>query len=407
MISLLNILVFILSFLMLITFLVYFHELGHYLTARLFKVKVEKFSIGFGKPLLQWKSKNGTIWSLGRIPLGGYVKFFEIDNQKNDVVSHIKNNDKLFTTIPVFQRMLVVLAGPIFNFILTIFIFASLSFTLGSYKVESIVGIVVEGSPADKAGFLVGDKILSMDNINVSDFNDLRRYVALRGDTDILAKIQRNEAKLKLTIMPERMFEKDLIGGISETAKIGIGLSEPLVITRLEYNFFEAIAYGYNELISSISMTGYYIGRVIKGKEDGKQLGSIIKIATISGKVAVDAINENTPMPIRLKIATISGKVAVDAINENTPMPIRLRELSIRLLTIGASLSVALGVANLMPIPMLDGGHLVYYGYEAIAGRPLSQKKQEIGFQLGLAILFTLFVVLTLNDISYVSSIFS
>jgi regulator of sigma E protease len=383
MISLLNILVFILSFLMLITFLVYFHELGHYLTARLFKVKVEKFSIGFGKPLLQWKSKNGTIWSLGRIPLGGYVKFFEIDNQKNDVVSHIKNNDKLFTTIPVFQRMLVVLAGPIFNFILTIFIFASLSFTLGSYKVESIVGIVVEGSPADKAGFLVGDKILSMDNINVSDFNDLRRYVALRGDTDILAKIQRNEAKLKLTIMPERMFEKDLIGGISETAKIGIGLSEPLVITRLEYNFFEAIAYGYNELISSISMTGYYIGRVIKGKEDGKQLGSIIKIATISGKVAVDAINENTPMPIRL------------------------RELSIRLLTIGASLSVALGVANLMPIPMLDGGHLVYYGYEAIAGRPLSQKKQEIGFQLGLAILFTLFVVLTLNDISYVSSIFS
>ena len=383
MISLLNILVFILSFLMLITFLVYFHELGHYLTARLFKVKVEKFSIGFGKPLLQWKSKNGTIWSLGRIPLGGYVKFFEIDNQKNDVVSHIKNNDKLFTTIPVFQRMLVVLAGPIFNFILTIFIFASLSFTLGSYKVESIVGIVVEGSPADKAGFLVGDKILSMDNVNVSDFNDLRRYVALRGDTDILAKIQRNEAKLKLTIMPERMFEKDLIGGISETAKIGIGLSEPLVITRLEYNFFEAIAYGYNELISSISMTGYYIGRVIKGKEDGKQLGSIIKIATISGKVAVDAINENTPMPIRL------------------------RELSIRLLTIGASLSVALGVANLMPIPMLDGGHLVYYGYEAIAGRPLSQKKQEIGFQLGLAILFTLFVVLTLNDISYVSSIFS
>jgi len=375
--------VFILSFLMLITFLVYFHELGHYLTARLFKVKVEKFSIGFGKPLLQWKSKNGTIWSMGRIPLGGYVKFFEIDNQKNDVFSHIKNDDKLFTTIPVFQRMLVVLAGPIFNFILTIFIFASLSFTLGSYKVESIVGTVVEGSPADKAGFLVGDKILSMDNVNVSDFNDLRRYIALRGDTNILTKIQRNESKLKLTIMPERTFEKDLIGGISETAKIGIGLSEPLVITRLEYNFFEAIAYGYNELISSISMTGYYIGRVIKGEEDGKQLGSIIKIATISGKVAVDAINENTPMPIRL------------------------RELSIRLLTIGASLSVALGVANLMPIPMLDGGHLVYYGYEAIAGRPLSQKKQEIGFQLGLAILFTLFVVLTLNDISYVSSIFS
>ena len=383
MISLLNILVFILSFLMLITFLVYFHELGHYLTARLFRVSIEKFSIGFGKPIFQWKSKNGTIWSLGRIPLGGYVKFSEINNQENGVAPFTENNDMLFTEIPVFQRMLVVLAGPIFNFILAIAIFASLSFTLGSYKVESIVGTVLEGSPADKAGFLVGDKILSMDNVNVSDFNDLRRYVALRGDTDILTKIYRNEANIELIIKPERKFDKDLIGGISETGKIGIGLSEPLVITRLEYNFFGAITYGYKELISSISMTGYYIGRVIKGEEDGKQLGSIIKIATISGKVAVDAINENTPITVRL------------------------RELSVRLLTIGASLSVALGVANLMPIPMLDGGHLVYYGYEAIAGRPLSQKKQEMGFQLGLVILFTLFIVLTLNDISYVSSIFS
>lgn len=383
MISLLNIFVFILSFLMLITFLVYFHELGHYLTARLFKVSVEKFSIGFGKPISQWKSKNGTIWSLGRIPLGGYVKFSEIDNRKNGVISHTENNDVLFTKIPVFQRILVVLAGPIFNFIFAIAIFASLSFTLGSYKVESIVGTVLEGSPADKAGFLVGDKILSMDNVNVSDFNDLRRYIALRGDTDILTEIYRNEARIELIIKPERKFEKDLIGGISETGKIGIGLSEPLVITRLEYNLFEAIAYGFEELISSISMTGYYVGRVIKGEEDGKQLGSIIKIATISGKVAVDAINENTPITVRL------------------------RELSIRLLTIGASLSVAFGVANLMPIPMLDGGHLVYYGYEAIAGRPLSQKKQEMGFQLGLVILFTLFIVLTLNDISYVSSIFS
>lgn len=383
MISLLNIFVFILSFLMLITFLVYFHELGHYLTARLFKVSVEKFSIGFGKPISQWKSKNGTIWSLGRIPLGGYVKFSEIDNRKNGVISHTENNDVLFTKIPVFQRILVVLAGPIFNFIFAIAIFASLSFTLGSYKVESIVGTVLEGSPADKAGFLVGDKILSMNNVNVSDFNDLRRYIALRGDTDILTEIYRNEARIELIIKPERKFEKDLIGGISETGKIGIGLSEPLVITRLEYNLFEAIAYGFEELISSISMTGYYVGRVIKGEEDGKQLGSIIKIATISGKVAVDAINENTPITVRL------------------------RELSIRLLTIGASLSVAIGVANLMPIPMLDGGHLVYYGYEAIAGRPLSQKKQEMGFQLGLVILFTLFIVLTLNDISYVSSIFS
>ena len=383
MINLINILVFLSSFLILITFLVYFHELGHYLIARLFKVSVEKFSIGFGKPLHQWKTKNGTIWSLGRIPLGGYVKFSEIDNEKNIINSYITNGNKYFNTIPVFQRILVVLAGPLFNFILAIFIFASLSFTLGTYRVDSIVGEVIDGSPADKAGFLIGDRILTMDNKDVSDFNDLRRYIALRSGSNIITKIERNESNFELIIKPERKFEKDLIGGVSSSGKIGIGLSDPIAITKLEYNFFEAIAYGYKELISSISMTGYYIGRVIKGEEDGKELGSIIKIATVSGKVAVDAVNGNTTIPDQLK------------------------ELSLRLLTIGASLSVALGVANLMPIPMLDGGHLVYYGYEAIVGRPLSQKKQEIGFQLGLAILFTLFVVLTLNDISYVSSIFS
>ena len=383
MINLINILVFLSSFLILITFLVYFHELGHYLIARLFKVSVEKFSIGFGKPLHQWKTKNGTIWSLGRIPLGGYVKFSEIDNEKNITNSYITNGNKYFNTIPVFQRILVVLAGPLFNFILAIFIFASLSFTLGTYRVDSIVGKVIDGSPADKAGFLIGDRILTMNNKDVSDFNDLRRYIALRSGSNIITKIERNESNFELIIKPERKFEKDLIGGVSSSGKIGIGLSDPIAITKLEYNFFEAIVYGYKELISSISMTGYYIGRVMKGEEDGKELGSIIKIATVSGKVAVDAVNGNTTIPDQLK------------------------ELSLRLLTIGASLSVALGVANLMPIPMLDGGHLVYYGYEAIVGRPLSQKKQEIGFQLGLAILFTLFVVLTLNDISYVSSIFS
>jgi len=383
MINLINILVFLSSFLILITFLVYFHELGHYLIARLFKVSVEKFSIGFGKPLHQWKTKNGTIWSLGRIPLGGYVKFSEIDNEKNIINSYITNGNKYFNTIPVFQRILVVLAGPLFNFILAIFIFASLSFTLGTYRVDSIVGEVIDGGPADKAGFLIGDRILTMNNKDVSDFNDLRRYIALRSGSNIITKIERNESNFELIIKPERKFEKDLIGGVSSSGKIGIGLSDPIAITKLEYNFFEAIVYGYKELISSISMTGYYIGRVMKGEEDGKELGSIIKIATVSGKVAVDAVNGNTTIPDQLK------------------------ELSLRLLTIGASLSVALGVANLMPIPMLDGGHLVYYGYEAIVGRPLSQKKQEIGFQLGLAILFTLFVVLTLNDISYVSSIFS
>ena len=394
--GLVDTLIFFTSFLVVLSFLVYFHELGHYSVARFFNVAVERFSIGFGKPIAQWTAKNGTKWSIGRIPLGGYVKFLGdasgASNPDTEALEKLKNEvreegdvplDQIFHFKPVWQRMLVVLAGPVFNFILAVTIFAGLGLTMGSYYVESKVGSVLPDSAAEAAGVQVGDKILTMDGKDVSDFNELRRYVVLRSNNDIQTIVERDGREVELTLTPRRVEEKDFIGGKASSGKIGIGLAADPTLVPIKYGPVGALGFGVTEVKDTIAMTGHYIGRIFKGKEDGKQLGSIVKIATMTGKSAVDAANADVPFGDRMQM------------------------ILLRLLTLAASLSIALGVANLMPIPVLDGGHLVYYGYEAVAGRPLSQKKQEIGFRFGFAVLLTLFVILTVNDIGYVASIFS
>ena len=388
--------IFMASFLVVLSFLVYFHELGHYSVARFFNVAVERFSIGFGKPLAQWTAKNGTKWSIGRIPLGGFVKFLGdasgASNPDAEALEELKNKvrgegdvplDQIFHFKPVWQRMLIVLAGPVFNFILAIAIFAGLGLTMGSYSVESEVGQVLPDSAAEAAGVQVGDKILTMDGKDVSDFNELRRYVVLRSGNPIKTVVDRNGREVDLTLTPRRVVEKDFVGGNSSAGKIGVGIAADAEPIPIKYNPIEAVGFGVGEVKDTIAMTGHYIGRIFTRKEDGKQLGSIVKIATMTGKSAVDAANADVPFKDRMQM------------------------ILLRLLTLAASLSIALGVANLMPIPVLDGGHLVYYGYEAVAGRPLSQKKQEIGFRFGFAVLLTLFVILTVNDIGYVASIFS
>ena len=394
--GLVDTLIFLTSFLVVLSFLVYFHELGHYSIARFFNVAVERFSIGFGKPIAQWTAKNGTKWSIGRIPLGGYVKFLGdasgASNPDSEALEKLKNEvreegdvplDQIFHFKPVWQRMLVVLAGPVFNFILAVVIFAGLGLTMGSYYVESVVGSVLPDSAAEAAGVEIGDKILTMDGKDVSDFNELRRYVVLRSDNNIQTVVQRDGREVELILTPRRVEEKDFIGGKASSGKIGIGLAKNPTFVPIKFNAIGAVGFGVSEVKDTIAMTGHYIGRIFKGKEDGKQLGSIVKIATMTGKSAVDAANADVPFRDRMQM------------------------ILLRLLTLAASLSIALGVANLMPIPVLDGGHLVYYGYEAVAGRPLSQKKQEIGFRFGFAVLLTLFVILTVNDIGYVASIFS
>ena len=196
--GLIDTIIFLTSFVLVLSFLVYFHELGHYSVARFFNVAVERFSIGFGKPLKQWTAKNGTHWSIGRIPLGGYVKFLgdagAASNPDTKALEELKGKfegddtvalENIFHFKPLWQRALVVLAGPVFNFILAVFIFAGLGLAFGTYTIESLVGEVLEGSAAEEAGILPGDRILTMDGKDVSQFNDMRKYVVLKSNNTV------------------------------------------------------------------------------------------------------------------------------------------------------------------------------------------------------------------------------
>ncbi len=392
--TLLNTPIFLISFLVVLGALVFFHELGHYGVAKMFKTDIERFSIGFGKPIAQWTRKSGEIWSIGRIPLGGYVKFrgdaggasnpdhTELAKLKDDLEAQGKTTSNCFHFKPLYQRVLIVLAGPMANFLLAVIITAGLALAYGTISYKSVVTGVVPDSPAASAGFEAGDHILKMNGQDVSQYQQLVGYVAVRSGVPIETVIDRNGEIVTTTVTPARKERKDFIGGRNSVGTIGVQLSNSSV-ERVDHNLISAVGVGASDLVLTVKTTGTYIGRIFTGKEDGKALGGVARIATMTGKTAVDIAQQE-----------ISVKE-------------RARNMIYALLSLGAALSIGLGVANLMPIPALDGGHLLYYGYEALAGRPLSEQKQEFGFRIGFAVLLGLFIVLTFNDIGYIRSLFT
>ncbi len=393
--------VFALSFIIVISSLVFFHELGHYSVARFFNVAVERFSIGFGKPLTRWKAKSGTEWTINAIPLGGYVKFLgdagAASNPDTDRLEQMKAEieagnasgesevelTSCFHFKPLWQRVLIVLAGPVANFILAIVIFASIAMIIGTREIRSVVLDVLPESAAQHAGVMAGDQFLTLDGKDVSLSSDLIAYVALRSDVTLMARVERGGQFVEFPITPKKQVRKDFIGGDNQVGTIGVRIGGENAVMQRNYGVFSGLNYGVSEVGRSIAMTGTYIGRIFTGKEDGKALGGVVRIATMTGKTAVDTV--------KLELSVMD----------------RLKAMALNLLQLSAALSIGLGVANLMPIPVLDGGHLLYYGYEAVAGRPLSEKKQELGFRIGFAVLMTLLVILTWNDIGYISSLSS
>ncbi len=390
-------LIFMTSFILVLSFLVFFHELGHYSVARLFGTAVERFSIGFGKPLIRWTAKSGTEWSIGRLPLGGYVKFLgdagaasNPDSERlESIEAKLKADGKTeiisdcFHFKPLWQRTLIVLAGPLANFILAIAIFAGLALAFGTSETKSVVTTIVPDSAADRAGIEVGDHILTLNGKDVSTVTDLISYVSVRSGVEMQAVVLRNGENKSFTLAPERVAEKDFIGGVNRIGKIGVGVGHPDHYKIIDHNPITAVGHGWNQFTGTISTTGAYIGRIFQGKEDGTAFGGPIRIATITGKSAVDIVKDDL---------TASQK---------------LKRMFLTLFGLAGAISIGLGVANLMPIPALDGGHLLYYGYEAIAGKPLSEQKQEYGFRIGFAIILTLFIYLTINDFGYVRSMSS
>ncbi|WP_092496987.1 RIP metalloprotease RseP [Faunimonas pinastri] len=349
---------------------VFVHEMGHFLTARWCGIRIAAFSLGFGPELAHWVDRRGTRWRLAAVPLGGYVRFEGDDNASStpdfDALERLPAETKrgLFHFAPLWKRTAVVTAGPIANFILAILVFAALFATIGRPVSLPRADSVVAGSPAEKAGFKPGDLVLSINGEAVDSFSEMQEIVSLSAGSSLSILIQRAGEKLTLTATPERREMPDGLGG---TQRVGVlGLSRTLSAGDVDYRRYGPIAalgQGVDQTWDIIHRTLTYVGRLFVGRESPDQLSGPVRVAQVSGVVA-----------------HAGGLPA--------------------LIHLGAILSVSIGFINLFPVPMLDGGHLLFYAIEAMRGRPLSRAAQEVGFRIGFAMVVLLFVFVTFNDLS-------
>ncbi len=354
-----------------LTIVVFFHELGHFMVGRWCGVTIKAFSIGFGPELFGFHDKHGTRWKFSAIPLGGYVKF-QGDENAASVPDHEameklspEERKKSLHTQPVWARSAIVAAGPIANFLLSIVIFAFLLFVYGKAITPARVDSVLPNSAAEAAGFQPGDIMVSINGSEVEAFSDVQRLVALSSDDVLDVTVDRGGSLVTLQTTPRKQEITDRFGNKQKIGVLGIRhAARPEDVVRKSYGAGEALWGGVEETYFIIDRTLGYIGRIFVGKEDADQLGGPIRVAQVSGQVAT------------LGIAA--------------------------LLNLAGMLSVSIGLINLFPIPMLDGGHLVFYAIEAVRGRPLSEKSQEFGFKIGMALVLSLMVFATFNDITHI-----
>ena len=360
-----------LPFLVALTVIVFIHELGHFLVARWCGVDVEAFSIGFGREIFGWNDRHGTRWKVAWIPLGGYVRFRGDANAASmpdaEALERARSEPGNFHGKPVWQRAAVVAAGPVANFILAIAIFAGAAMTVGRPVIEPRVDQVLPGSAAEQAGIRPGDVIVSIDGSTIDDFSELQQAVMTRAGDPLKVEVLRNGEKLNLTVTPQLREEPDNFGG-----KIRIGLlgvkRDPMGPVRYErLGPVSAVEAGVQNTWFIVHSTFRYIGKLFTGRESADQLGGPIAMAKAAGDAAS---------------VGFSQFVAVIAF-----------------------LSVSIGLLNLFPIPMLDGGHLVYYAIEAVRGRPLGENAQEWGFRIGFSLVIMLMVVGTWNDLVRVATV--
>jgi regulator of sigma E protease len=360
-------------FIFVLSLVVFFHELGHFLIARLCGVRILVFSIGFGPELAGFHDRHGTRWKIAAIPLGGYVKFFGDENAASvpDETRLESMNDaeraQSFFFQPVRKRAAIVVAGPLANFLLAVVIFTSIFMIYGKQTMSARVDAVQPDSVAATAGFQPGDMVVAINGQAVDNFADMQRIVSDSAGEPLSIIVERKDARLTLTATPALKEVKDNFGNVH---RIGIlGISRSMAPEDLKFQPVappQAVWLGLQETWFVVDRTLSYIGGVIVGREAADQLGGPIRIAQISGQVA-----------------TI-GFVA--------------------LIHLAAVLSVSIGLLNLFPIPLLDGGHLLFYSIEALRGRPLSERAQEVGFRIGLAIVVMLMIFATFNDIVHLTT---
>jgi regulator of sigma E protease len=360
-------------FLFVLTIVVFFHELGHFLVARWCGIRVLAFSLGFGPEIIGFNDRYGTRWKFSAVPLGGYVKFFGDDNAASSpdraAAAEMSESEKKdsFVYQPVPSRAAVVAAGPIANFVLAIVIFAGIFMVVGKQTATARVDAVQEGSAAAAAGFKPGDLVVSIDGEKIDSFSDMQRIVSVSSGEPLKIVVERDDHPVTLTATPELRELKDNFGNVHRLGVLGISRSMAAGDVKThKVGPLTAVVMGTQETWFVIDRNLSYIGGVFAGREAADQLGGPIRIAQVSGQVAS------------------AGFVA--------------------LIRLTAVLSVSIGLLNLFPIPLLDGGHLLFYGIEAARGRPLSERAQEFGFRIGLAIVVMLMIFATFNDILHLAT---
>lgn len=362
-------LTYVLPFLVVITIVVFVHEMGHFLVARYFGVKVEAFSIGFGREIVGWHDRQGTRWKVCWIPLGGYVKFVGDENAASQPLSAEKlaqipesQREGLFIGKPVGQRAWIVAAGPIANFLLAIVVFAGLFMAFGRPVIEPRVDSVEQGSAADVAGIRVGDVFVAVDGRRVETFSEVQRLVATSNGRRIELVMRRGVGEVTLTATARPREIVDRISGRHTIWVLGVRTTTgPNGAVFESVDPISALWLGTRESWFVVDRTVVFVRDLFIGKANPEELGGPIRIAQVSGQAA---------------------NISVYA-----------------LLSLVAVLSVSIGLLNLFPIPMLDGGHLVFYAAEALRGRPLSERTQEIGYRFGLAFVIGLMIFATWNDL--------
>ncbi len=349
------------SFIIILTIIVFVHEYGHYIIARISGVRITDFSIGFGKKLFGKKDKHGTEWKISMLPLGGYVKMFgDIDPSSNVVDQKIKDSEKHLTfyakSLPI--KSAIVFAGPFFNFLFAIIILSGFFFSFGSIQSSNEITHVAKNSRAEKGGILIGDKIIAIDDYNISSLNEAQKFILSHPEIPLKFTINRNDKIIVKTIKPEGV---SLTQDNSNSDKIGrLGVAS----NKGEYvrlNLGSSIIKAIDETYQICYITLKAIGQMITGDRGSEGVGGPIKIAKMAGETAKMGI-----YPI---------------------------------LWFMAMLSINLGLINLLPIPLLDGGHLLFYIVEALFGKKVASKAQEVGTKIGFALLITLTIYVIINDI--------
>lgn len=385
-----NFLLWAIPFLLIIGLVITVHEFGHFLAGKAVDAKIDQFAIGFGGPIARWRDRSGVEWRLGWLPIGGFVRFAGDDNAASVPVK--EDLDELRREVlaregpaelrryhyfkPLWARVLISVAGPLANFLLSIAIFAGLLLAMGEPIAPARVDSVVPGGAAARAGFQAGDIIVKADGAAVKTADTVRQIVILRTGVPIDFVVDRGGRQVELVATPQRGDVADDVGRKHRLGVIGVRFApRPGDVHIQRYGPIEALKGGVERTVSVVKTTVYYIGRMIMGREAADQISGPLGMAQISH----DLVKESAAGSANLTST--------------------LANIGLTILVLAANISVGIGFLNLMPVPVLDGGHLLFYAYEAVARRPLAAKVQAAGYRVGLALVLGLMLFATWNDL--------